>query len=280
MKKSLFALLAALSLNAAATAQNTPASPSAPPTMGRENTNTGANRSNTSTTDPARGNSTGTMNSGSMNNSTGTMRNDGSTTAMERGDAGSMIGNMSRAEFDRLNAEGNAKVAAIKPTSTPLSKADQKLLAQLAMGGLMQLQMSQAALDRVQRDDVKVLAQSEVEEQTGVSAKIQEIVSAKGMQPMSTELSAATTQIQERMAATSGTELDRYYIRNSGVKGHEGLMATGQKILSKAQDPALKALAAATAPVIKMHMQVSQQVLDKMGKEGGASMGGGNNNGR
>jgi hypothetical protein len=55
-------------------------------------------------------------------------------------------------------------------------------------------------------------------------------------------------------------------------------MKTGLKIMSKAQDPALKALAAATAPVIRMHMQVSQQVLSKMGNgnaAGGATSGGG-----
>lgn len=194
------------------------------------------------------------------------MRTDGSTTAMDRGDATTTIGGMSRAEFDRMNEEGNKKVAAITPTSTPLSKSDQKLLVQMAQGGVMQLQVSQAAVGRVQRDDVKVLAQSEVEEQTGVSAKIMEIAKAKGM-VLNTEPTAATTQMLQRMQETTdAANLDRYYTRESGVDGHEKLMKTGEKIMREAQDPALKALAAATAPVIKMHMQVSQGVLKQMGK--------------
>ncbi len=255
MKTIALSLLATLTLHAAATAQNTPASPSAPPSMGRENTNTSGDRR---------------MDNRSMDNKT--MRNDGSTTAMERGDATSMIGNMSRAEFDRRNAEGNAKVAAITPSSTPLSKSDQKMLVQMAMGGMMQLRVSQSAVGRVQRDDVKVLAQSEVEEQTGVSAKIQEIARAKGM-TLGNDSGAATTNMLERMQDMSGADLDRHYTQKSGVNGHEKLMKTGEKIMKSAQDPALRALAEATAPVIKMHMQVSQQVLDKMAKGSGNTSG-------
>jgi putative membrane protein len=213
----------------------------------------------------------------------GAMRTDGSTTAMERGDATVTIGGMSRTEFDRMNAEGNQKVAAISPTSTPLTKEDQKLLVQMAQGGMTQLQVSQAALGRVQRDDVRLLAQSEVEEQTGVSAKIMEIAKAKGM-VLNTEPTAAAAQMIERMQGPDARNIDRFYTRESGVDGHEKLLKTGEKIMREAQDPALKALADATAPVIKMHMQVSQGVLSQMGR-GNANGNGktkpkGNGNGR
>ena len=196
----------------------------------------------------------------------GMMGRDSSAPATVRVDASVTIGGMNRTEFDRMNAEGNRKVAAISPTSTPLSKADQKLLIQMAQGGIMQLQVSQAAVGRLQRDDVTVLAKGEVEEQTAVSAKILEIARAKGM-VLNTEPTAATRQILLRIQqTTSGADLDKYYTRESGVNGHERLMKTGEKVMREAQDPALRALAEATAPVIKMHMQVSQGVLDQIEK--------------
>jgi hypothetical protein len=207
MKKSFLMLMAACALHAAATAQSTGGN-----TGGNTDGTTGGHMNNRNagvddgSMPPAGRDGTRTTN--------GTTRNDGSTTTMERGDASAMIGNMSRAEFDRRNAEGNAALMAIRPTSTPLSKSDQKLLAQMAIGGLTQLQVSQAALGRLQRDDVRVLAQSEVEEQTGVSAKIQEIARAKGMPAMSTEPAAVATQMLERIQGTSGAELDRYYTRS------------------------------------------------------------------
>ena len=268
MKKTLLALLAACTLHTVATAQSTGGS-----TNGNTGGNTGGHMNNRNA-----GVDDGSMPpAGRENRDAGRdrMRNDGSTTAMERGDASAMIGNMSRADFDRRNQEGNAAVAAIRPTSTPLSKSDQKLLVQMALGGMTQLRASQAALGRLQRDDVRVLAQSEVEEQTSVSAKIQEIARAKGM-TLANDSGAATTQMLDRMQGMSGADLDRHYTRASGVNGHEKLMKTGEKIMAKAQDPALKALAAATAPVIRMHMEVSQQVLSKMGNgnAGGAARGG------
>lgn len=256
MKKVLITVFAVGALHTAATAQTNSTSTDANGAGHMNNRNTAAND--------------GAMPAA---NSDGAAHTDGSITAMERGDATANIGGVSRAEFDRMNAEGNRKVAAITPTSTPLSKSDQKLLVQMAQGGAMQLQVSQEMLARVRREDVKVLAQSEVEEQTGVSAKIMEIAKAKGM-TLNADPTLATTQMLERMRQTSDAgELDEYYTRQSGVDGHEKLMKTGEKVMREARDPALKALAEATAPVIKMHMQVSQGVLDQMGKSNGRSSG-------
>ena len=174
------------------------------------------------------------------------------------------IGGMSRAEFDRRNQEGNRMVAAIKPTETKLSAADQKLMMEVAKGGMMQLTISQAAMDKLTMEDARMLAQSEVEEQTGVSNKLREIASAKGMD-MPEVKDPATQTMMDKMTGMNGQDLDMYYVRESGVKGHQQLETTMKKVQSQAKDPALKALATATLPVIRMHMSVSQKTLS-MGK--------------
>ena len=44
----------------------------------------------------------------------------------------------SKMEFDQMNEEGVATIAAITPNSAKLSKADATLMMQVAMGGMMQ----------------------------------------------------------------------------------------------------------------------------------------------
>lgn len=189
-----------------------------------------------------------------------------SNMSMSSSNARDMIGNVSKSEFERLNEEGGQKVAAITPNGTPLSNDDKKLMMEVAMGGMMQLEVSRAALEKVTSEEAKLLAQSEVEEQTGVSAKLKEIAAAKGV-TLPTAPDSKTRALINKMNNMSGNELDVFYIRESGVKGHEKLNKTMTKVQSKAKDASMKDLAAATLPVIKLHLQVSRaEVAKKSGK--------------
>ncbi|RYY52309.1 MAG: DUF4142 domain-containing protein [Chitinophagaceae bacterium] len=244
-----------------------------------------------------------------------------------------MVGNMTVAEFNKVNEKGNQAVMAIRPGKSSLSTADQALVKEIAMGGMRQLAMSRKALNSVVRNDVRILAQSEVEEQTGIAANLKEMATTMGFSlPDSADTqggmtgpdgtgssvmndsssasadyrsakrpgdsmrvgpgdsmgmprsrvgedqtgmresdSAGTREggqagMGKRDQATNGTGADEMYLRESGVKGHEKLQATMMKVSSQAKDPALKALAAATLPVIRTHLKVSKSMLGKAGE--------------
>ena len=49
-----------------------------------------------------------------------------------------MVARTSKMEFDQMNKEGAATVAAITPNSAKLLKPDATLMMQVAMGGMMQ----------------------------------------------------------------------------------------------------------------------------------------------
>jgi putative membrane protein len=173
------------------------------------------------------------------------------------------IGNVTVANFQQANQKGNQAVAAVKPNSTPLSSEDQQLMTEVANGGQLQLALSKAALPKVQSPEAKLLAQSEVEEQTGVAAKLKEIATAKGVTlPEGPDAKASTTI--SALDAMSGVAVDAYYVKESGVNGHVLLEQTMTKVKSSAKDPALKQLADATLPVIRMHLQVSRAVSQTM----------------
>lgn len=195
----------------------------------------------------------------------------GNTTNSNQSMSGDTIGNMSKADFNRINEEGNRMVSAISPTGGAVSKSDQKLFMQVAMGGMMQLEVSRAALAKVTSEEARMLAQSEVEEQTGVSAKLQELAAAKGI-TLPSAPDSKTQSLINKMNGMSGAELDLFYIRESGVKGHEKLEKTMNKVQSSATDENLKSLAAATLPVIRVHMQVSRaEVSKKSGRNSNAN---------
>jgi putative membrane protein len=174
-----------------------------------------------------------------------------------------MVGRESKSEFDRMNKKGAADVAAIRATSAKLSSADQSLMMEVAKGGMKQLEMSKVAVQKASNEAVRQLAQAEVEEQTGLSAKLKEIAQAKGITLPSApdaEVQAAVTRLQ----ATSGMAFDRMYVTESGVKGHEKLDSVMGKVESSAADANLKSVAQAAHPLVKNHLKVSREIMTKM----------------
>jgi putative membrane protein len=181
-----------------------------------------------------------------------------------------MIGGMSKAEFERINKEGAAKVAAIKASSTTLSQADKELLLQVAMGGMQQLEVSKLAVSKATSEQVRQLAQSEVEEQTGLSAKLKEIAQAKGVE-LPGKPDAQTQAMLTKLSSLSGAELDSYYVAESGVKGHEKLDKVMSSVKAGAKDANLKSLAAAAHPLVQTHLKVSRAALATMKGQGSQS---------
>lgn len=186
-----------------------------------------------------------------------TMNNSGTT----------MIGKGSQGEFDRKNKKGAATVAAIKPTNAKLLSADQALMMEVAAGGMMQLEASRVAVEKASSDEVRQYAQAEVDEQTGLSAKLKEIASAKGITLPATP-DAKTQAAVDKMQGMSGAEFDALYMKEIGENGHEKLNQVMTKVKSTATDGNLRAVALAAHPLVKIHLEVAKEIGSKMGKSG------------
>ena len=180
------------------------------------------------------------------------------------------IGRMAVSTFNSINQKGNQMVSAIKPTNAPLSTADQQLLLQVAAGGQRQLAISQAVIDKVTDPQVKLLAASEIEEQTGIAAKLQEIATAKNV-TLPTAPADSVQQLVSGAGSLSGDELNNFYLAQGGIGGHMLLQKTMTTVNSTAKDATLKNLAMATLPVIKTHLAVSKEVKSMMSSGTGNS---------
>lgn len=176
--------------------------------------------------------------------------------------AAGMVGKVSVEELEKATKAGGAKVQALEATPAPLSKADEKLMLEVAAGGMMQLQASEVALKKATSPDVKALAKAEVEEQTVLSAKLKEVANVKGV-TLPKELPEKEQKQVAKLEAMEGAEFDKAYLKQSGVAGHKMLQKTMTQVEAKAQDPTLKALAATTLPVIKMHLEAAEGELSE-----------------
>jgi len=178
-----------------------------------------------------------------------------------------MIGKESKESFDSANKNGALAVSAVSASNAPLSDADQKLMMQVAMGGMEQLEASKIAASKATSEEVRQLAQAEVEEQTGLAAKLKEISTAKNI-TLPADLDAAAQAKVSKMQGMSGADFDKMYVRETGVKGHEKLNKVMTEVESKATDTSLKSLAVAAHPLIRTHLKVSEEVMkeEKGGK--------------
>jgi len=174
------------------------------------------------------------------------------------------IGAIEASEWTRINREAAEKLKAIKPDSTELSKADQELLTEIAIGGMIQLELSRVAAANATSGDVKAYAEAEVEEQTGLAAKLKEIAGAKGA--ILPELPAdKMKEAIDKMKAVDAPEFDAVYLGASGVDGHQGLEATMKKVQSSADDGILKQVAETALPLIRIHLQAAKDEMKDKG---------------
>lgn len=173
------------------------------------------------------------------------------------------IGKMDPSEFQALNKAAGAKVAEIKPSSSALSDADHKLMTEVALGGMAQLEMSKLAVKMAASADVRAYAAGEVEEQTGLAAKLKEIAAAKSV-TLPVSLDDKHQKIVAKLQEKSGADFDRLYLKESGVDGHEMLKKTMEKVQSKAADDTLKTVASTALPLIEAHLQVARDEVKDM----------------
>lgn len=177
------------------------------------------------------------------------------------------IGKISVTAFNQINARGTEMVNAITPTASRLSAADLRLFNQVVRGGMRQLAISQAVLAKATDEQVRLLAQSEVEEQTNLAKKLGEIAQAKGI-TLPASLDAQTQTLLSRLENMAADEVHMMYLQESGIKGHQLLQTTMTSVQRMSKDVTMKRLASATLPVIRTHLKAAMDVRAAMNGTG------------
>lgn len=165
---------------------------------------------------------------------------------------------------------GGSTASGAGDTAKALSKADQKILRDMAMANMAEVEAGRLAQTKAQSDQVKTFAQQMIDDHTKALDDVKQVAQAKGV-TLPTELDKAHKDKADKLAALSGEQFDRTYMAQAGVLDHRSTHRMLRRAERRATDPDVKALVARTMPAVNQHLQSAQQLRGGQS----ATMGGG-----
>lgn len=139
-----------------------------------------------------------------------------------------------------------------------LNKADQRLMRDMAMINMAEIETARMAQSKSQSDMVKTYAQRMIDDHSKALSEVQQLAQTKGM-TLPTELDKMHKAKGAKLAKLSGEQFDRAYMAQAGVADHKKAHAKLQTAASKAKDADLKALAGRMHPTVQDHLKMAQE---------------------
>lgn len=143
--------------------------------------------------------------------------------------------------------------------ASPLSKADQKILHDMAMTSLAELDAARIAQAKSPGDTVKTYAQQMVDAHTKTLEDVQQVAQTKGV-ALPTELDKEHKANADKLSALSGAQFERSYLAQAGVLDHRAAERMLRLAARRAHDADVKALVMRTLPGVTQHLQTAQEL--------------------
>lgn len=140
-----------------------------------------------------------------------------------------------------------------------LAKSDQKMLTDLAMANMAEIETAKLALQKTQSDRVKSFAQQMVDEHTKGLDEVRKVAAAHRLN-LPNELDAKHKALAAKLEKLSGDRFDRSYMEQAGVQSHKEAQQLVSKTESSAQDSEIKSLATRLKPTIHQHLNNAEQL--------------------
>jgi len=184
------------------------------------------------------------------------------TTPLARA-ADGWLGEIAPLALDNAIASTGRQIAAVQADTTPLADEDKRVIKEIATQSIRQVELSKVAASLGSSDDIRRIAKGEIAGQAFVAEKLREIATAGGAD-LPTAPDDETKRLVENLRTESGPDLDRLYLRTSGIAGHEKMMSAMEKARGESKSPALRDLAVASLPLIHTHLRLSRVELADM----------------
>ena len=154
-------------------------------------------------------------------------------------------------KFPVCLATGMLGLSALSATAA-LSSADREFAMKAASGGLAEVQAAQLAEQRAASPQIKQFAQRMITDHTTANTELQQIAKQADI-----SLPAQPTgkDAAEGQKLITGTAFDQAYAQGQ-LQDHRETVELVQKEASSGQDPALKAFAQKTLPILQQHLQM------------------------
>lgn len=166
------------------------------------------------------------------------------------------------------SAAAVAKTAAAGTAAARISRADQKIVMDLAQANMAEIEAAKIALGTSQNQQVKTFARQMIDDHDKALLAVRQLASAKGL-VLPAELDKKHKAMAEQLGASSGDAFDKAYMAQYGVAEHRKMHAMLAAAETKARDPEVKALVANIAPTVEQHLKSAR----RMGVTRGAAEG-------
>jgi len=143
-----------------------------------------------------------------------------------------------------------------------VSDGDKAFVMKAAQGGMTEVQLGQLAADKATSQDVKDFGAKMVTDHGMANDELKSIAAAKEI-TLSDKLDAKHQAMVDKMAGLSPAAFDQAYV-TAMVAAHKKDDALFTKEASSGQDADIKAFAAKTDEVVKMHLSMIQDIQSKL----------------
>jgi putative membrane protein len=158
-----------------------------------------------------------------------------------------------------------SSMPAAAPASAPLSKADQKIVMDMALGNMAEIELAKLAESKSQSEQVKTFAKQMMDDHTKALTEVQQLATTKGV-TMPAEIDKAHKAMADKLGAMSGDAFDKAYMKEAGVADHKKMHSMLASARKKAKDPEVKALAGRIQPTVEQHLKAAQQMKSGKGE--------------
>lgn len=160
-----------------------------------------------------------------------------------------------------VHAQASDAPASDAPVSgTKLSPADQQFIQDASQSDATEIAASKIALKNSRDPRVKKFAQQMITDHTKLSRSMAAIAAKRGLATAPSADSALVGKLQ----TLKGQQFDEAYIEQVGLEAHQRAVDLFQQESQSGTDSQLKAAAARALPIIKHHLEMSQQLAGAM----------------
>jgi predicted outer membrane protein len=179
----------------------------------------------------------------------GTMDNTNSTGMENRG-------NQATKMDKSMGASGAAGATA---SGAKLGSGDEKILKDMAMANMAEIEGGKLAQSKGQSSEVKAFGQQMIDDHTANLKEVQTLAQARGV-TLPAEPDAKHKAMAAKLEKMSGADFDKAYMKQAGVQDHKTVHSKLMSASKKAKDPEVKALVDKTEPVVAQHLKSAEQM--------------------
>lgn len=145
------------------------------------------------------------------------------------------------------------------PAASALSKADQKIVTDMARANMAEIEAGKLAVSKTQNAEVKAFAQQMIDDHTRALNDVTQLAQNKGV-ILPTEPDSKHKAMAAKLGKMEGAAFDRAYMAQAGVSDHTKVHGMLTKDQGRAKDPDVKALAAKMLPTVAQHLHSAKEM--------------------